>query len=112
MLKPKREHAEREVIDGNLIIVCYCLGGAVIALWLLARFPSVGPQRPLTVILAVLGVGIGLSVAGALVGALAEVGRFGIALALLAVVLPSLTTAFWVSGCVLRTLAGLPGLRR
>jgi hypothetical protein len=112
MLKPARTPAEREAIDGHLILVCYCLGGAALALWLLARFPSVGPQRPLTVILAVLAVGIGLSVAEALVGALAEAGRVGIALALLVVVLPSLTTAFWVSGCVLRTLAGLPGLRR
>ena len=112
MLKREREHAEREVINGQLIIVLYCLGGAALALWLLGRFPSLGPQRPLSVILAVLAVGIGLSIAGALVDALAEVGRYGIVLALLAVVLPSLTGAFWVSGCVLRTLAGMPGLRR
>lgn len=112
MLKLERERAEGEVMSGNSIIVCYCVGGAGLALWLLARFPSVGPQRPLTVILAVLAVWIGLEVAGVLVGALAQVGRFGIVLALLAVVLPTLTTAFWVSGCVLRSLAGLPGLRR
>jgi len=112
MLKPERVRAEGIAINGNLIIVFFCLGGASLALWLLARFPSVGPQRPMTVILSVLAVGIGLSVAGALVEALAAIGRLGIALALLAVVLPSLTGAFWVSGCVLRTLAGMPGLRR
>jgi hypothetical protein len=38
-------------------------------------------------------------------------GRYGVGLALLAVVLPLLTAAFWVSGCVLRMLAELPGLR-
>jgi hypothetical protein len=112
MLKFDREPAERETISGDMIITLFCLGGAALALWLLARFPSVGPQRPATIVLAVLAVGIGLSVAGALVEALAEVGRYGIVLALLAVVLPSLTGAFWVSGCVLRSLAGMPGMRR
>ena len=112
MLKPRQVTAEGIAINGHVIIVFYCLGGAALALWLLARFPSVGPQRPITVILSVLAVGIGLSVAGALVEALAAIGPIGLAFALLAVVLPSLTTAFWVSGCVLRTLAGMPGLRR
>jgi hypothetical protein len=112
MLKVGREPAERVTIDGHVILLFFCLGGAALALWLLARFPSVGPQRPVTVVLSVLAVGVGLSVAGALVDVVAELGRYGIALALLAVVLPSLTGAFWVSGCVLRTLAGLPGLRR
>jgi hypothetical protein len=112
MLKADREPAEREIMDGHMILMLYCLGGAGLALWLLARFPSVGPQRPATVILAVLAVGAGLSVAGTLVDAAAGLGRYGIALALLAIVLPSLTGAFWVSGCVLRALAGMPGLRR
>jgi hypothetical protein len=112
ILKPDREAAERDTIDGHLVLVLFCLGGAALALWLLARFPSAGPASPATVILAVLAVGAGLSVAGSLVETVAELGRYGIAFALLAIVLPSLTGAFWVSGCVLRTLAGMPGLRR
>jgi hypothetical protein len=111
MLKRRRRPAEMEIMDGHLILVSFCLGGAALALWLLARFPTVGPQRPVTVILAVLGVGVGLSVAGSLFETVTELGRYGVALALLAIVLPALTTAFWVSGCVLRALAGMPGLR-
>jgi hypothetical protein len=98
-------------MDGHLILLSFCLGGAALALWLLARFPTVGPRRPVTIILAVLGVGVGLSVAGSLVDTVSELGSYGVALALLAVVLPALTLSFWVSGCVLRALAGMPGLR-
>jgi len=39
------------------------------------------------------------------------IGRFGPLLALLAIVLPFLTAAFWVSACALRALAETPGLR-
>ena len=38
-------------------------------------------------------------------------GRYGGFVGLLAVVLPILTAAFWVSCCVLRMLAETPGLR-
>jgi hypothetical protein len=111
MLKRHRERAEREIMGGHVILMSYCLGGAALALWLLARFPSAGPRQPATVILAVLAVGVGLSVAGSLFDAVIELGRYGVAVALLSVVLPSLTAAFWVSGCVLRALAGMSGLR-
>jgi hypothetical protein len=55
---------------------------------------------------------VGLPLSGPLFDAAVEFGRFGVALALLAVVLPTLTSAFWVSGCVLRTLAETLGPRR
>ena len=38
-------------------------------------------------------------------------GGLAIPLALLGVVLPALTLAFWVSGCLLRARAELPGVR-
>jgi hypothetical protein len=98
-------------MDAHVILVSFCLGAAALALWLLARFPKVGPQRPATVVLAVLAVAAGLTVAGPLFDAATGLGSYGVAVALLAVVLPALTGAFWVSGCVLRALAGLPGLR-
>ena len=66
MLKAEREPAERVTIDGHVILLFFCVGGAALALWLLARFPAVGPQRPATIVLSVLAVGIGLSIAGAL----------------------------------------------
>jgi hypothetical protein len=99
-------------VDGHAILGFFCLGGAALALWLLARFPTLGPRRPLTVIVAVFAVFVALSVAGELVSPVFGFGRFGPALALFAIVLPSLTGAFWVSGCALRALAGLPGVRR
>jgi peptidoglycan/LPS O-acetylase OafA/YrhL len=112
MFKEHGQPAERKVVDGPTILAFFCLGGAALALWLLARFPTAGPRRPFTIMAAVLAVMVALSVAGELVAPVIALGRFGPALALLAIVLPSLTGAFWVSGCALRALAGLPGLRR
>jgi len=112
MLKKERQPAERKDVDGHAILGFFCLGGAGLALWLLARFPTAGPRRPITVIVAVLAVMVAFSVAGEIVAPVIAFGRFGPAVALLAIVLPALTGAFWVSGCALRTLAGLPGLRR
>jgi hypothetical protein len=111
MLTRNRQPAERTIIDGSVVLVFFCLGCAALALWLLARFPALGPRRPGAVILAVLAVLIALIVTGPLFDAVTELGRYGLVLALLAVVLPLLTAAFWVSGCVLRMLAETPGLR-
>ena len=99
-------------MHGGEILVFFCLGCAALALWVLARFPGLGPRRPLTIVIAVLAVVVGLPLSGPLFDAAVEFGRFGVALALLAVVLPTLTSAFWVSGCVLRTLAETLGFRR
>jgi hypothetical protein len=98
-------------MHGAAILLFFCLGCAALALWILVRFPAMGPRRPTAVILAVLAVAIGLRVAGPLFDATTELGHFGPFLALLALVLPLLTGAFWVSGCVLRLLASAPGLR-
>ena len=99
-------------MHGDAILALFCLGGAALALWLLARFPSLGPRRPFAIMAAVFGSMVALSVAGQLVSPVFALGRFGPAIALLAIVLPVLTGAFWVSGCALRVLAGTPGLRR
>jgi len=98
-------------MDGNTILLGFCLGSAALALWLLVRFPNAGPRRLTSVIAAVIGVGVALSVAGPVFQALIGLGGLAIPLALLVVVLPALTLAFWVSGCLLRALAELPGLR-
>jgi hypothetical protein len=112
MLKSNRQIAERKIMQGDAILVLFCLGGAALALWLLARFPSVGPQKPYTILGAIFGSIVALSVAGQLVSPVFALGRFGPAIALLAIVLPVLTATFWVSGCALRALAGMPGVRR
>jgi pimeloyl-ACP methyl ester carboxylesterase len=111
MLKPVRQAVERAVMSGDAILLGFCLGGAALALWLLVRFPEVGPRRLPSVVAAVLVVALVLTVSTPVFQAIAELGRPAVPLALLAVVLPSLTLAFWVSGCVLRALAELPGVR-
>ena len=99
-------------MDGNTILLAYCVGGAALALWLLVRFPAAGPRRAISVILAVLAVGVALFVSTPIFTALVDAGGLAVPAGLLLVVLPALTLAFWVSGCVLRALAELPGLRR
>ncbi|HSB39465.1 MAG TPA: hypothetical protein VLD13_10295 [Gaiellaceae bacterium] len=98
-------------MDGNTILLGFCLGGAALALWLLVRFPDAGPRRLTSIIAAVIAVGVLLAVASPVFQALVGLGGLAIPLGLLVVVLPALTLAFWVSGCLLRALAGLPGLR-
>jgi len=99
-------------MHGGAILVLFCLGGAALALWLLARFPTLGPQKPITILAAIFGSMVALSVAGELISPVFALGPFGPAIALLAIVLPVLTGAFWVSGCALRAIAGMPGIRR
>ncbi|HSC50627.1 MAG TPA: hypothetical protein VLD16_10225 [Gaiellaceae bacterium] len=98
-------------MNGSTILLGFCLGGAALALWLLVRFPDTGPRRPTTVIAAVVAVGVVLAAASPVFQALIGLGGVAVPLALLVIVLPALTLAFWVSGCVLRALAELPGLR-
>jgi hypothetical protein len=89
------------------ILFGFCLGGAALALWLLVRFPESGPRRPVTMVAALIAVGLLLRVASPIFGALVGVGGPAVPVALLCVVLPCLTLAFWVSGCLLRALADL-----
>jgi hypothetical protein len=113
MLKRDRQPAERAVMGGTEILVFFCLGCAALALWVLARFPALGPRRPTAVVLAVVGIAIALKIVGPpLLSVATGLGRIGPLVALLAVVLPLLTVAFWVSGCALRALAETPGFRR
>ena len=112
MLNQLREPAERDAMHGSAILLFFSIGCAALALWTLARSPQLGPRRPLALVVSVVALVVGLWLAGPLFDAATRLGHYGIALALLAVVLPSLTGAFWVSGCVLRTLAEAPGLRR
>jgi low temperature requirement protein LtrA len=99
-------------MNGHLILLSFCLGGAALAAWLFARFPSVGPRRFPAVIGSVLAVGVSLSAAGSIFERVANIGGWGVAVALLLVVLPALTLSFWIAACVMRTFAAMPGLRR
>ena len=99
-------------MNGYEILLGFCVGGAALALWLLIRFPSAGPRRPATMIAALLAVGVLLKVSSPIFAALVDVGGLAVPLALLGIVLPCLTLAFWVSGCLLRALADLSRLLR
>jgi hypothetical protein len=94
-------------VVGHAILPLFCLGGAALALWLLARFPGAGPRRPITILAGIFGSIMALSVAGEIVSPVFALGRFGPVIALVAIVLPVLTGAFWMSGCALRALAGM-----
>jgi hypothetical protein len=100
-------------VNGHTIIVAYCCGGAALAAWLLVRYPSAGPQRLVSLVVALLAVVAGFPLAAALFDAVANLGRYGVAMGLIFVVFPMLTAAFWTSGCVMRALAsgGMSGLR-
>jgi hypothetical protein len=99
-------------VNGYEILLGFCIGGAALALWLLMRFPGAGPRRPATMIAALLAVGVLLKVSSPIFAALVDVGGLAVPLALLGIVLPCLTLAFWVSGCLLRALADLSRLLR
>src|SRR5437879_2145033 len=101
MLKANRQPAEGKVVNAHAMLVSFCLGGAALALWLLTRFLTAGPHRPVSIVLAILATALALSVAGELIAPVVELGHYGLAVALLVVVLPALTGAFWVSGCAL-----------
>jgi len=53
-----------------------------------------------------------LKVSTPIFAALVDVGGLAVPFALLGIVLPCLTLAFWVSGCLLRALADLSRLLR
>jgi hypothetical protein len=112
MLDFTRQTFEGAGVNGYEILLGFCLGGAALALWLLIRFPGVGPRRPATMIAALLAVGLLLRVTSPIFAALVGVGGLAVPLGLLGIVLPCLTLAFWVSGCLLRALADLSRLLR
>ncbi len=87
-------------MSSTSITAVYVGGAAALAFWLLVRFPSVGPQRLRSAIVA--------AAAGAVLQwpllALLEAVRptSGRAAAIVFVGLPFLTILFWSSGCLVR----------
>jgi hypothetical protein len=99
------------MVTGGVIVIGFCLGAAVLALWAVVRFPSFGPQRILTAFAATI-VAAGLLPASAVIfDIVAGAGRLAAALGLLAIVLPALTFAFWSAACALRAFARGGGLQ-
>jgi hypothetical protein len=89
-------------VDISLVVSSFGAGCALLGFWLVARFPNFGPQSIAKSLVAVAAVFIFQSPVPALA---ARVGaEFGVASALLAVVLPSLVLLFWTTGCLVRSL--------
>jgi hypothetical protein len=93
---------------GNLVspvavVDLFAIGSALLALWLLVRFPSFGPRSLRASLIASV---VCVVVEGPVLSLLEAVrNSSGQAAALLVVGLPLLTTLFWSSGCIVRAMA-------
>jgi len=89
----------------NLLVCLYAVGAALLGFWAVVRLGSLGPQRIVTAVAVVLAALTAQSLAiGALPGTVRSVGPAG---AMLLLVLPALTFAFWALGCLIRVFVGL-----
>lgn len=89
----------------------HAVGAAVLGLWCVFRFPGRGPQSLRSAMLLVLVAGLVLAAAGVLTRVAVAIG--GTPFALLCVLLPILTLAFWTGGHLVRlwVVRGLPNRR-
>jgi hypothetical protein len=100
-------------VDMHSILLAYACGAALLAVWLVVRFPSFGPSSVMGstgLLLAAFGVAAAVPV---LVQALVAGGSLAIGfLALVGLVLPTLALMFWAALLLFRAFVGLfPGLR-
>src|SRR5690242_6644979 len=87
------------------IVSVFGLGAAAVAFWAVARFPRLGPQSVKTALVVTVAVFVVQSPVLGLVDPV--LGAYGVATALLLVILPSLTLLFWSAGCLVRSLVML-----
>ena len=82
-------------------------------IWMLARFPSLGPHSYQGLLAAMVIAWLGMVIAPQLFDAVAQTGRYGPAAAMTGLILPALVGAFWTAAALLRLLVGLlPSSRR
>jgi hypothetical protein len=91
-----------------MLLLAFGIGAMLIGLWLVVRFPSLGPSSlyaaSINLAVAMAGGWLIGPVAGRLAGLWAPLGVYG---ALFLVVLPSLAYLFWSIGWFMRSLQGL-----
>jgi hypothetical protein len=92
-------------VSSATVVSLYGVGAALLAFWLIVRFPAFGPQSLQSAVLVVVAIFIAQSPFMLLVGPIQAAA--GPPVALLAVILPSLVTLFWSAGCLVRNLATL-----
>ena len=88
--------------SGFLLFAC---GAAVLAFWVVARFPTVGPQTLPSALAWVIAAFLLQLPVPLLVGSTAR--SAGASTALLLVVLPALAILFWTAGCLVRSVVSL-----
>jgi hypothetical protein len=87
-------------VSGTSITAVYLCGDAALALWLLVRFPSIGPRSLRSAIVATAIIALLQWPLLTLLDAMKT--SSGRAVAIVFVGLPLLTTLFWSSGCLVR----------
>jgi hypothetical protein len=92
-------------VNSTSVVLLFGVGAALLAFWVVARFPSIGPQTFRSALLATVAVFLFQTPMAGLVGSVAA--SYGVAAALMFVVLPSLTLLFWTSGCLVRSIVAL-----
>jgi hypothetical protein len=90
-------------VSSASVVSLYAVGAALLAFWLIVRYPALGPQSLQSALLVVAAVFILQSPVMLLAGPVQLAA--GSPVALLAVILPSLVTLFWSAGCLVRNLA-------
>ncbi len=97
-------------MTGRSLIEIYTVGGAIIGLWAMVRFPRLAPSSMKGAIVAVSAAFVASCFIPPAVGTLiAYGGRAGGVAALLGLVLPVLTAMFWSAGCLFQALYGMLG---
>jgi hypothetical protein len=89
----------------GLIVPLFGMGAAMLAFWLVARFPGAGPQSVKSALVVAAGLFVAQTPLLNLVNPV--LSAHGVAAALLFVILPSLTLLFWGAGCLVRSLVML-----
>jgi hypothetical protein len=92
-------------VSSSLIVPLYGAGAAALAFWAVARFPGVGPQSVKWALVVAAAVFVVQTPLLGLVGTVVD--DYGVPVALLVVILPSLTLLFWGAGCLVRSLVML-----
>jgi hypothetical protein len=89
----------------TLTVCLFLVGAAALGLWVVARFPSFGPQSVWGSLLVMLGAFGVLDATDSLTTSVAQ--SDGPAVAMLVVVLPTLTLALWSCARLVRALVSI-----
>ena len=91
----------------TIFVLCLCTGAALLALWLMTRFPDLGPGE---VTKALLHVAVSVVLLQLVVPAIHAVGATGLPgtqfVVSFGIVLPGLTYVFLAAGWLIRAAAG------